>query len=130
MAFIYQQDRNIGELLACDASVGKAINVAAREITKNVKNGGNLPGSARLASRRKSIRTWLSRVRKVDGERTHAAMVANYDNLAVVYEFGSINSPPYRPLTRAVMASGLRYDATPAPGDYDIQRDSGEQAPQ
>ncbi|QXJ19611.1 hypothetical protein AGRA3207_000173 [Actinomadura graeca] len=35
--------------------------------------------------------------------------------LAHLFEFGSLNTPPLRPLTRAAQASGLRFEEGPPP---------------
>jgi len=48
-------------------------------------------------------------VEVADGEVT----VGNTDSGAHIDEYGSVNSPPYRPMTRAVEAAGFRLKESP-----------------
>lgn len=125
MSFIYDQSPDVQQEIRTADFVGKAINEAVRAVAKSAKGSGNLPAGKRVANRRKSIRPWMSRVRVVDGETTQAGFVANYDNFAVIFEFGSINSQPYRPLTNAVQAAGLQFEDSGPGGDQEIELSAG-----
>jgi hypothetical protein len=47
--------------------------------------------------------------RFVVGEEHGAATLGNTDFAAHLIEFGSVNNPPYAPIRRAVLASGMRF---------------------
>lgn len=47
------------------------------------------------------------------GEENGEVAVGNADPFAHIIEFGSVNSPVFAPIRRAVRAAGLRLDETP-----------------
>lgn len=105
----------IAELVR-DPSLGKALNGVARDIVKEARR--LTPRNTGATSR--SLKSWTARLREVDGVETQAAVAGSRDAIWHIIEFGSVKTPPYRPLTTAAksVAGGqfVETDQTGGPG--------------
>jgi hypothetical protein len=96
-AFYFRSNSEEIQKLAADPSLRKPLMEAAREIAKNARAA--TPKKSGQTAR--SIMPLAARLRDMeDGNpEQQVAIVAAFDAIWHMIEFGSINNPPYRPLT-------------------------------
>ncbi|MFC0041009.1 hypothetical protein [Actinomadura rayongensis] len=98
----------VRKLAADVAMLGPELSLAARRIAIAAK-ATNPPGQRRTRRFDALMRITPPRA---EGGRTVVYVGTSWP-LAHLFEFGSLNTPPLRPLTKAAQASGLRYAEGP-----------------
>lgn len=102
--FAYNQDDDVEKLVRTLPDIGPQLTKIATDARNAARKVYPL---TRNANRRRSVLAYRSRLVNYNGTETQAAFLASWDRLAVIFEFGSINSPPYRPLSAGIESAGL-----------------------
>ncbi|GAA4908055.1 hypothetical protein [Streptomonospora salina] len=104
MARIRMDQSAIGRLARDVEFIGPELELAARRVALEAKK--NPPGDQRTKPFTKRITQTRPRV---EGD-TACVHVGSSWSLAHLWEFGSINTPPLRPISRAARSAGLRLE--------------------
>lgn len=96
--FFFKENPEAIAQLAADPELGKALNAVARDI--KAETIALTP--AHTGATRRSVKFYNARLRDMgEGEPQQAAVVASFDAIWHLIEFGSVNNPAYRPMTIA-----------------------------